>query len=156
MYSKTFKMKINIISLVMFSLIPVFYSCMDKKEKIDKYFIPESDNGGILLPENFGAIVVADSIGRGRHLTVNENGDIYIHLRKLTDSGHGIIAMRDSSGDGRADIKAGFSEITGTGIELHNNFLYYSSRTEVYRSPLVPGELLPSYDIDTLVHLGDG
>lgn len=149
MNSKTFKMKINIFPLVMLSLISVFYSCMDKKENIDKYFIPEADNGGILLPENFGAIVVADSIGRGRHLTVNENGDIYIHVRKLTDAGHGIIAMRDTSGNGRADIKAGFSEITGTGIELHNNFLYYSSRTEVYRSPLVAGKLLPSNNIDT-------
>ncbi|MCK5468008.1 MAG: PQQ-dependent sugar dehydrogenase, partial [Cyclobacteriaceae bacterium] len=114
------------------------------------------DNGGILLPNKFGAAVVADSLGRGRHLVVNKNGDIYVHLRKLADEGQGIVALRDTTGDGRANIKEGFSEVTGTGIELHNGYLYYSSRTNVFRSPMIEGSLLPSNQIDTLVHLVDG
>ena len=117
---------------------------------------PETGNGGILLPDKFGAIVVADSLGRGRHLAVNEHGDIYVHLRKLTAEGYGIIALRDTSGDGRADVIKGCSKVAGTGIELHNGYLYYSSRKEVYRSPVHPDRLLPSGRIDTLVHLVDG
>ena len=132
------------------------FSCGLNDDKLKNKIIPEEDNGGILLPGNFGAAVVADSLGRGRHLVVNENGDIYVHLRKLTDDGYGILALRDTSGDGRADIIKGFSKVNGTGIELHNNFLYYSSRTEVFRSPMIGGQLLPLDDVDTLVHLVDG
>ena len=140
--------------------IPVFivlsiFSCQsDKKGK--NALIPDADNGGIQLPENFAAIVVADSLGRGRHLAVNENGDIYVHLRKLTDDGYGIMALRDTTDDGRADIISGFSNIAGTGIALRNGYLYYSSRTEIYRSPLQSGGLLPLTHVDTLVHMVDG
>ncbi len=137
-------------------MITLLFSCNFNEESTIKKIIPEEDNGGILLPDKFGAAVVADSLGRGRHLVVNENGDIYVHLRKLTDDGYGIIALRDTSGDGRMDVKEGFSIVNGTGIELHNNYLYYSSRTEVYRSPMIAGRLLPSDHIDTLVHFVDG
>src|SRR6185295_6162049 len=82
--------------------------------------VPDKDNGGITLPEKFGAVVVVDSIGRGRHMAINSNGDIYLHLSKLALDGKAIIALRDTSGDGRADVIKGYSDITGTGIELHN------------------------------------
>jgi len=44
--------------------------------------LPKGDpgNGGLFLPGNFEAIVVADSIGPARHLAVNDNGDIYVKL----------------------------------------------------------------------------
>jgi glucose/arabinose dehydrogenase/mono/diheme cytochrome c family protein len=129
-------------------------SCMTDDEKV--IIDPDTDNGGILLPDKFAAIVVADSLGRGRHLAVNQNGDIYVHLRRLTDEGHSMVAIRDSTGDGRADIRAGFSDVTGTGIEIHNGYLYYSSRTEIYRSVLEPGKLLPIPEADTLVRMVDG
>ena len=137
-------------------LLLLLFSCSDIKEEKVKVIDPEIDNGGILLPDKFGAVVVADSLGRGRHVVVNDNGDIYVHLRRLTDEGHGIMALRDTTGNGKADIIRGFSEVTGTGIEIHNGYLYYSSRTEVYRSPMAEGNLLPSSHIDTLVHLVDG
>ena len=41
------------------------------------------DNGGLFLPDGFGAITVVDSVGESRHLAVNDNGDIYIKLRNL-------------------------------------------------------------------------
>lgn len=114
---------------------------------------PDSDNAGLTLPENFGALVVADSLGRGRHLAVNNNGDIYVHLRRLTEDSVAIIALRDSDGDGRADMQDGFSRTTGTGLRIHNNHLYYSDPKTVYRSALIEGQLLPDTKIDTLVHL---
>ena len=38
----------------------------------------DPDNGGLILPEGFEAVVVVDSIGPARHLAVNDNGDVYI------------------------------------------------------------------------------
>ncbi len=149
-------MRIYYSTLSVLVIITLLFSCSYNEESTKKIIIPEEDNGGILLPDKFGAAVVADSLGRGRHLVIHENGDIYVHLRKLTDDGFGILALRDTSGDGRMDIKEGFSEVNGTGIELHNNYLYYSSRTEVYRSPMIAGQLLPSDHVDTLVHFVDG
>ncbi len=118
--------------------------------------VPDVNNGGITLPEKFGAVVVADTLGRGRHMAINTNGDIYLHLSRKTKEGNGIIALRDTTNDGRADIMQGYSAITGTGIELHNGFLYYSDRTHVYRSKLAEGDLLPSDALDTVVSFVDG
>ncbi|MBS0000565.1 MAG: PQQ-dependent sugar dehydrogenase [Cyclobacteriaceae bacterium] len=118
--------------------------------------LPDRNNGGIVLPEKFGALVVADTLGRGRHLAVNENGDVYVHLGKLTDSGHGIMALRDTDGDGRADRVRGYGTVPGTGIQIHNGYLYFSSRTEVYRAEITGNQLLPVSSVDTLVHMVDG
>src|SRR5258705_10411846 len=40
----------------------------------------DADNGGLLLPGNFDALLVVDSIGPARHLAVNDNGAIYVKL----------------------------------------------------------------------------
>jgi glucose/arabinose dehydrogenase/mono/diheme cytochrome c family protein len=141
-----------------FLILFITVACGEKTETANEQrpILPDRNAGGISLPDNFGALVVADTLGRGRHLVVNDNGDIYLHLSKLTDDGFGILALRDTNDDGRADIISGYSEVTGTGIELHNGYLYFSSRTEVYRAKIPDGQLLPESKIDTLVHLVDG
>ncbi len=121
-----------------------------------KQLIPDVNNGGISLPENFGAVVVVDTLGEGRHIFVNDNGDIYVHLMKLNNEGKGIIAMRDTNGDGRADLIEGYSNIPGTGISVHQGYLYFSDRTHVYRARMKKGDLLPVGPIDTLVTMVDG
>lgn len=118
--------------------------------------LPDKDNGGITLPPDFAAVVVVDTLGEGRHLVVNDNGDIYIHLMKLNAEGKGIVALRDTDGDGRADVIQGYSGIPGTGIGLHKGYLYFSDRTHVYRSVLKKGDLLPGEKIDTLVTMVEG
>src|SRR5690625_5196316 len=55
----------------------------------------DTDNGGLLLPEGFDALIVADSTGRARHLAVNDNGDIYVKLR--VPDPQGIVADRKST-----------------------------------------------------------
>jgi glucose/arabinose dehydrogenase/mono/diheme cytochrome c family protein len=135
------------------ALIVLSTAC--SKSKIQD-LVPDKNNGGITLPEKFGAVVVVDSIGRGRHMVINSNGDIYLHLAKLALGGKGIIALRDSTGDGRADIIKGYSGITGTGIELHNGYLYYADETHVFRSKMTDGQLLPSEARDTLVTMVEG
>lgn len=118
--------------------------------------VPNQNNGGITLPDKFAAVVVVDTLGSGRHMAINDNGDIYLHLRRLNGDAKAIIALRDTTGDGRADVIKGYSDVPGTGIELHNGYLYYSDRTHVYRSRMTKGELLPSEERDTLVTLVDG
>ena len=109
-----------------------------------------SDNGGLTLPEGFQAVVVADSLGYGRHLTVNDNGDVYMILRRAND-GNGIVALRDTDGDGVSDSTAYFGDVQGTGIKLHNGYLYFSSTTEVMRYKMNSNELVPSSEPETVI-----
>ncbi|MDZ7719860.1 MAG: PQQ-dependent sugar dehydrogenase [Balneolaceae bacterium] len=107
----------------------------------------DRDDGGLTLPDDFEAVVVADSVGPARHLVVNENGDIYVKLKRAYETG-GIAAFRDTTGDGKADIIKTFSldQTRGnyeTGMEIHDGYLYYSTHLYVFRYPLIPGELIP-------------
>lgn len=107
----------------------------------------DADNGGLVLPGNFEAVVVADSIGRARHLAINNNGDIYVKLRESYADGSNV-AMRDTDNDGKADIIKKFSVYDdpmgyGTAMRIHDGYLYYSSTAQVFRCKLKPGELLP-------------
>ncbi|MFW6157254.1 MAG: PQQ-dependent sugar dehydrogenase, partial [Balneolaceae bacterium] len=108
------------------------------------------------LPDGFRAQVVADSIGPARHIAVNDNGDIYVKLRRSYDDGS-IVALRDTSGDGKADIieKFGvFDDDRGgyhTEAEIHEGHLYVSTHLKVYRYRLTPDQLVPDDMPDTLV-----
>src|SRR5207302_11513991 len=63
----------------------------------------DSDNGGITLPAGFCAVVVADQVGAPRHLAVASNGDLFVALAGRRGGAGGIVALRDTSGDGKAD-----------------------------------------------------
>ena len=107
----------------------------------------DPDNGGLVLPEGFEAVVVVDSIGSSRHLAVNDNGDIYVKMRKAHDEGENI-ALRDTDNDGKADIIERFGiydprEYYSTGMRIYNNYLYFSTSGKVMRQKLTPGELVP-------------
>ena len=90
------------------------------------------DNAGLTLPEGFKAVKVADSLGSARHIVVADNGTIYVALRRENDEG-GVVALRDTDGDGKADQKEYFGDHRGTGIGLHGGYLYASSNSKVYR-----------------------
>ena len=107
-----------------------------------------TQSGGLLLPKGFSSTVVADSIGQGRHIAVNSNGDIYVSLERLK-KGKGIVALRDMNGDGKAEIIKYFGSLTGTGIAINNGYLYFASDTMIMRYKLNPTELLPnlSYEV---------
>lgn len=109
-----------------------------------------TDNGGITLPDNFKAVVVSDSAGKARHITIAENGDIYIALSE-PENGKGIAALRDTDGDGTADSTAYFGSYTGTGIQLYNGFLYFGSDTSIVRYPMQEGQLLPEGEAETVI-----
>ncbi|MEX0982485.1 MAG: PQQ-dependent sugar dehydrogenase [Bacteroidales bacterium] len=112
--------------------------------------IPDAENGGLSLPEGFSAIIVADDLGPGRHITVRENGDIYVSLRNLQD-GKGAVALRDTTGDGKADLIKYFGSVSGTGIEMHKGFLYYGADSMVVRYPFTHADdLLPTEDYEII------
>jgi len=115
----------------------------------DSFIIPkpDSDNGGLFLPDGFGAVVVVDSVGASRHLAINANGDIYVKLR-LASGDLGNVALRDTNNDGKADIIERFGDyqndgIFGTEMRIHKGYLYFSSEHVVYRQKLIPGQLIP-------------
>lgn len=105
-------------------------------------------NGGLYLPNGFEALVVVDSIGRARHLTVDEKGDIYVKLRIPDADGNGIVAIRDTTQDGRANVinyLGGYSDKGnyGTAMRRYKDYLYFSTAGEVYRYKMDPDSLLP-------------
>ena len=101
------------------------------------------NNDGLILPDGFCAIVVADSLGRARHLTVRDNGDIYVALREPNDRG-GIVALRDEDGDGTADLTEYFGELGGTGIHWRGDWIYFGADTLIVRYALHATEFTPS------------
>lgn len=109
----------------------------------------------LYVPEDFEVTVVVDSIpGGARHIALNDNGDIYV---KLMVPGHGAnVALRDTTGDGRADLVQTFGNYKelgryGTAMRIYQGYLYFSTELTIYRSKLIPGQLLPEPIIDTIV-----
>lgn len=107
---------------------------------------PAPDNAGLILPPGFRAVVVADRLKSLRNLTVAPNGDIYAKTRQ-----DGIIALRDTDGDGRADVTQEFGSGGGTGIALRGDWLYHSTDNHVFRYKLTPGELVPAGEPERIV-----
>jgi glucose/arabinose dehydrogenase len=96
-------------------------------------------------------VVVADSVGKARHIAVNQNGDIYVALRSSED-GNAIVALRDTNGDGKADVTESFGNAEGgTGIRIYDNHLYFSTITEVFRYPLADNQLVPQGEPELIV-----
>jgi glucose/arabinose dehydrogenase len=104
------------------------------------------DNGGLTLPSGLCAVVVAKGIGRVRHIVVASNGDVFANA-----DGRGIVALRDTSGDGVADIVRRFGASGGTGIALRNRYLYYSTDDAVYRYAWPDGRLEPTGSPEPIV-----
>ena len=96
---------------------------------------PDADNAGLTLPSGFAALKVADNLGRTRHIVVNKQGAIYAKLERL-DNGKGVLVLKDTDGDGRAETKTSFGNFTGTGIAIKGNYLYAASNKEVFKYAL--------------------
>lgn len=110
----------------------------------------DPDNGGITLPEGFCAAVVADNVGRARHLVVAPNGDVFVTLMGGRGGG-GVASLRDTDGDGKLDKREKFGEGSATGIGLRNGYLYYATTTSIVRYKLAAGDLMPAGAPETIV-----
>src|SRR6185436_17641712 len=65
----------------------------------------DPDNGGLVLPKGACATVVASGIGAVRQLAVAPHGDLYA---AIASGGKGVLALRDTNGDGKPDQRASF------------------------------------------------
>ncbi|UCD23682.1 MAG: PQQ-dependent sugar dehydrogenase [Gemmatimonadota bacterium] len=111
------------------------------------------DNAGLELPRGFCAQVVAEDLAAARHLTVAANGDIFVATgptRREQDAG-GVVALRDTDGDGRADERVSFGSGTGDDVEFRGDYLYFSTHGTVVRYPWTSGSLEPAGPADTVV-----
>jgi len=116
----------------------------------------DKDNGGLFLPGGFDAVVVADSIGRARHIAVNNNGDIYVKLtyNDIMHGAGGTAAIRDNNNDGKADVIAYFGDYKDegglpAGIRIHDGYLYTSTVKNIFRNKL-NGSLIPDSKTETI------
>ena len=105
------------------------------------------DNAGLTLPAGFCAQIFADTVGSARHIAVAANGDMFVVLgnvgpgsvtqigRLRPDRGAGgILILRDSDRDGRADREARIGMAnTSTGIAIRGNTLYVSALNAIVR-----------------------
>ncbi|MBL7762258.1 MAG: cytochrome C, partial [Chitinophagaceae bacterium] len=118
----------------------------------------DPDNGGLLLPDQFEALVVADSIGSARHIAVNTNGDIYVKLtynEKMNGRG-GTVGLRDLDHDGKADSIVYFGDYkdvggSAVGMSIHDGYLFTSTVTQVLRTKLSPGKLIPENPTEVML-----
>lgn len=109
-------------------------------------------NAGLTLPAGFCAQVFADTVGSARHLAVAANGDLFVVLgtvapgsvtqigRLRPDRGAGgILILRDSDRDGRADMEARIGMAnTSTGIAIRGNTLFVSALNAIVRFRVNP------------------
>jgi glucose/arabinose dehydrogenase len=136
------------LTTVLFAGMIIITSCTRTNKPAG--MIPDENNGGIRLPDGFSALVVGDDLGRGRHIAVRENGDVYLALEDLKNGG-GIAALRDTTGDGKADVIAYFGELPGTGIQIHKGYIYFAHDTCIIRYKLKDNGLLPELSPETII-----
>ena len=141
------------IFLYFFLIAGVLVQCKENKA------IPlppgDPDNGGLILPAGFEAVVVVDSIGSARHLAVNSNGDIYIKMRFAHPEGENM-ALQDINNDGKADIIKRFGVFDkesyyATGMRIYNDYLYYTTASKVIRQKLTAGKLIPESEPEVML-----
>lgn len=116
-----------------------------------------ADNDGLSLPPGFQATVVHEGVGFARHIAIRDNGDIYVATRQPPFGRQdpamsvGIVALRDTNADGRADVVESFGDVKGTGLEFYNGMLYASNEVAVYRFRFEGDELVPKAAPETVI-----
>jgi glucose/arabinose dehydrogenase len=118
---------------------------------------PAADNDGLILPPGFHATVVHEGVGFARHIAIRDNGDLYVATRQPPFGRQdpamsvGIVALRDTNADGKADIVEHFGEVKGTGVQFYKGMLYASDEVAVYRFRFAGNELVPTAAPETVI-----
>ena len=106
-------------------------------------------DAGLTVPSGFCAQIVADRLGSPRHLVVAPNGDVLINANPSRGGaesgtgagpGGGVILLRDTNGDGRADLVRRLGGSGGTGIAIGGGYLWATDRNNVVRYRYAPGD----------------
>ncbi len=120
-------------------------------------------DGGILLPPGFCATVFADNLGHARHMVVAPDGVVYVntwsgaYYRTAPPAGGFVIALKDTKGDGHADVVRRFGDDVaqgsagGTGIAIYGNALYVEQNDKILRYRLQAGSPVPTAAPEVIV-----
>ena len=112
------------------------------------------DNAGLTLPAGFCAATFIDNVGGPRHMVVAPNGDLFVvrqNRAKGDTAQGGVLALRDTNRDGKADIVKAFGPTGGTGVGIEGKFLYIDAKTAILRYALPAGTMVPTAAPDTIV-----
>jgi len=111
----------------------------------------DPDDGGLVLPGGFCALVVAEDLGNPRHFAISARDDLFVGLGGDCGGEGGLIALRDEDGDGRMDRRELlYDEKSGTGVALREGWLYFGADDEIVRWPLEEGQLRPQVEAVTV------
>ena len=116
------------------------------------------DNAGLTLPAGFCATVFADSIEHARHVAVASNGDVFITIenrapspdKKPADAASpaasptSLVALRDTSHDGRADLVKRIGTAGNTGIAVSGGYVYVDEGPDIVRYARADTQLVPT------------
>jgi glucose/arabinose dehydrogenase len=112
----------------------------------------DPDNGGLILPPGFCAVVVAKDLGRARHMAIRPNGDLYVAINNGPGTTLGaVVALRDTDGDGRADQQARFGPTGGNGVAWGEGQLYFAPDDRILRYTFIGDELVPTGGEEVIV-----
>lgn len=112
----------------------------------------DEDNGEIRVAKGYCALVFADQLGKARQLAVTPRGDVYVAVADAPNGlPGGIVALRDSDGDGRADQIRRFGNVGGSGLAYQRGALYFAPDDAVLRYTLDGDALTPSAEPVTVV-----
>jgi glucose/arabinose dehydrogenase len=116
------------------------------------------------IAERFLRDGVRDNIGHARHLVVAPNGVVYVNIwsgvyykNDTPPPGGFLIALKDTKGDGHADVNVRFGETVstgghgGTGIGLYKGGLFVEINDHIVRYALPDGEVVPKGKPETIV-----
>jgi glucose/arabinose dehydrogenase len=112
-------------------------------------------NAGLTLPPGFCATLYAESLTAPRHMVVAPNGDLVVSLRSTRSQAGmvpgGVVILRDSDGDGRADQRHKFGEYSSSAVALVGEMLYVDAGSAILRYRLPAGGMAPAGAPDTAV-----
>src|SRR5688500_3151131 len=95
------------------------------------------NNAGLTLPSGFCVTIFADSVTGARHIAVAPNGDVFVAARNARGGVRGgVIALRDTTRDGVADMRVKFGDNGGSGVFLRGNNLWFATDDAVLRYTL--------------------
>src|SRR5258706_9034387 len=108
----------------------------------------KGDAAGIALPDGFCATIFADNIGHARQMAVTPDGTLYVNTwsgiyynNGPVPAGGFIVALKDSHGDGHADVIERFGETVasgggrGAGTSIYNRKGFPAEKTPPACSP---------------------
>lgn len=105
----------------------------------------------IALPDHFCATVFADSLGPVRHLVVRANGDVYAGVLDQRRIPGGIVALRDTNHDGRADVQVRFGDAGVHGVVLDGDSTLIASTADAVLRYRLVDTLGARERVDTIV-----